>query len=356
MQEEKEYNIGKFTDPDYSRLIRLTESTYPGREISHAGYLQWEYAHNPDGDAIIFVAALSDKLIAQYLVIPHMYQVHGKILPGTLSLNTLTHPIHRGHALFPKLAELTYLSCLEKNLDFTLGVPNAKSFPVFTEKLGFETLGRVPFLMKSFRPQSLLWQLFTKKRLKQGSDLQINPEIFPSQGSDGISFFNPNQDKDLHTAFLKKFSEEKKIATYRSLEYIRWRYLDIPLRKYYLFKLVKDGKMVAFAVYRAREIYGLRCGILMDFICTDEKAGAGELLTYLSKISQNNEIQLLICAMQSGTNEFQVLKRNGFYKVPERFLPQQLDVILRIHKETPENQRLRVFKSWFFTFGDYDVF
>ncbi len=356
MKEGVEYRLGEFTDPDFSRLIRLTESAYPGREISDAAYLNWEYSKNPDGKALIQVALLGEKFVSQYVTIPHKYQAEGILLPGTLSLNTLTHPMHRGNALFPKLAEFVFEDCKRKNIGFTIGVPNANSYPVFVEKLGFKALGRVPFLMKPFRPQSLLWNLFTKKRLKQGGDLDLLPESVFSSNHGGISVFNPQQDDKLYEVFLKKFMQEKKVATYRSLDFIRWRYLDIPLRKYHLFKSVQDGKMNALAVFRAREIYGLRCGILMDFICTDEFKSADQLFGFFTEICQANDIQLIISAMQTGTREFNFLKKNGFYKVPERFLPQQLDIILRLHREGPDTEILKDFKSWFFTFGDYDVF
>ena len=61
------------SDEDHSRLIRLAESTYPGREISDEKYLHWEYNLNPDGKALIHVATDGDKFVSQYLVIPRNY-------------------------------------------------------------------------------------------------------------------------------------------------------------------------------------------------------------------------------------------------------------------------------------------
>ncbi len=356
MKQDITYSLEEFTDTGYGKLIRLTESTYPGREISNEAFLQWEYEDNPDGKAIIYVASEGEKFVAQYLVIPHNYTINGKILKGSLSINTLTHPMHRGNTLFPQLAELTYLACIKNKCVFTLGIPNANSHPVFIDKLNFEDLGRVPFIMKTFKPKTVLWHLFTKKRLKHGVEIELKAEIIAARKANGISWFNPNLDKNLYDGFLKKFIAEKKVATLRSLDYIRWRYIDIPIRKYHLFKSVKDGKMNALAVIRTREIYGLKCGILMDFICTDELESADPILTHLFDLLEKNDIELIIGAMQSGTREFNFLKKAGFYKVPERFLPQQLDLILRIHEKTPEYEQLRNFKSWFFTFGDYDIF
>jgi len=356
MKESIVYRLEEFTDPDYSRLIRLTESTYPGREISNQDYLQWEYEKNPHGNALIHVASEGEKLVAQYLVIPHDYIVEGKILKGSLSLNTLTHPIHRGNALFPKLAEQTYLSCLRNNVIFTLGVPNANSFPVFKDHLNFEILGRVPFLIKSFKPKSVLWHLFTRKRLKHGLDIELNTDSVRDAGGDLISCFNPNTDAESYEAFLKRFTEEKSVATYRSIDFLRWRYLDIPIRKYHIFKQMNDGKITAFAVIRCREIYGLRSAVLMDFIFTGDQKSARAFIDQIFELLEKNNIELIICAMQGSSNEFNLLKKAGFYKVPERFLPQQLDLIIKVHKEVPESEHIRNFKSWFFTFGDYDIF
>lgn len=356
MKEPIVYRLEEFSDSDFSRLIRLTESTYPGREISDEKYLQWEYNNNPDGKALIQVASEGEKFVSQYVVIPHKFVMNGNVLTGSLSLNTLTHPIHRGNALFPKLAELTFQSCLRTNAMFTLGIPNANSCPVFIDKLDFEALGRVPFLMKTFKPKSVLWHLFTKKRLKQGNEIELDCNKLQDGSANGISVFNPHQDKEMYSHFLKKFIEEKKVATFRSIEYIRWRYLDVPIRKYYILKSVENGQMTGMAVFRTREIYGLKCCVLLDFICTDESKSAKAFLDYINDFLQRNDIEIIICAMQSASNEFNYLKKAGFYKVPERFLPQQLDLILRIHKKSPEYEPLRDFKSWFFTFGDYDIF
>jgi hypothetical protein len=355
MKEQVIYSLEEFTDKDYSRLIRLTESSYPGREISDQRYLEWEYEQNPAGKALINVALEGEKCVAQYLVIPRDFQVDGEIVKASLSVNTLTHPMHRGNSLFPKLAELNYLLCVQKKCLFTLGVPNANSYPVFVDKLSFQALGRVPFLLKTFQPQSVLWNLFTKKRTKKGTDIELDLSTIPASSDSGVSFFDPDADSGLYLPFLNKFLDTKKVAVHRSPEYLRWRYKSIPIRKYFMLKYVESGEMKAMAVVRAREIYGLKCLILMDFVSQDEQA-AERMLNQHFEISRGNELQLIICAMQSQAPEFQFLKKAGFYKVPEKFLPQQLDLILRIHTDSVHSAKVRDFKSWFFTFGDYDIF
>lgn len=356
MEEKIQYSLEEFNDPDFSRLIRLTESSYPNREISNEEYLKWEYLSNPDGKAILKVAVHGEKFVAQYVILPHKFIVEKKVVQGSLSINSLTHPIHRGNTLFQKLAELTYQTCKTDKVFFTLGVPNAASKPIFLEKLKFNNLGRVPFLIKTFKTKTVLWHLFTKKRLKYGFEIHLDALGFDKNSADGISAFNPDQDQELYHDFLDKFIDEKKVATLRSLEYLKWRYVDVPIRKYYLFKSVQNGKMNALAVVRTRQIYGLNCGILMDFVCTEESFSAEGILKHILDLMQKNGIEIIITAMQSSSLEFSHLKKAGFYKVHERFLPQQLDLIIRIHDQSAEYEKLSDFKSWFFTFGDYDIF
>ena len=48
-----------FNDPDFRRLIELTNQTYSGQEIADANYLTWEYHLNPDGQSIILFLNIS---------------------------------------------------------------------------------------------------------------------------------------------------------------------------------------------------------------------------------------------------------------------------------------------------------
>ncbi|MBK6837031.1 MAG: GNAT family N-acetyltransferase [Bacteroidetes bacterium] len=64
-----------FNDPDFRRLIELTNQTYSGQEIADANYLAWEYHRNPDGQSIIFVAEDQGKIVSQYLVLPRTYKI-----------------------------------------------------------------------------------------------------------------------------------------------------------------------------------------------------------------------------------------------------------------------------------------
>lgn len=115
----------------------LFQTCFPTAHHLNEAYLSWLYDSNPDGKVVGFDAYDDGRLAAHYACIPVRLSVAGIEGTGLLSLNTATHPEHRGKGLFTKLANLTYER--GKGLGYlgVYGVANANSTPGFTRKLGF---------------------------------------------------------------------------------------------------------------------------------------------------------------------------------------------------------------------------
>lgn len=62
-----------------------------------------------------------------------------------LSLNTATHPDHRGKRLFTILAERTYQYAADNGYKFVIGVANAQSTHGFLKHLKFKLIGPLTF-------------------------------------------------------------------------------------------------------------------------------------------------------------------------------------------------------------------
>ena len=136
-----EYKIEQMSVSDNSieEVKKLLHTTFPNRADKFSTeYLKWQYAENPRGEVIAFNAYDKDgKLAAHYAVIPIEMMIAGKVTKGVLSLNTATHPEHRGKRLFTILAERTYDEALKKGRKFVIGVANANSTHGFLKNLGF---------------------------------------------------------------------------------------------------------------------------------------------------------------------------------------------------------------------------
>jgi len=159
---------------DYVALFR---KSFAADEKLNKKYLEWQYVSNPHGKVIGYDAFLGDELAAHYAIVPRRYHVSSQPIDGALSVNTATHPIHRGHGLFLKLATITYEAAAKHGVRFVTGVANEHSVRGFTRGLGFTLLGqarlyaglRAPFRAKNalgMRPDSdwLDWRLANPSR------------------------------------------------------------------------------------------------------------------------------------------------------------------------------------------------
>ena len=108
-------------------------------------YIMWQYAENPVGPIVGYNAYMGEVLAAHYVTMPIYMNIEGKKTLGVLSLNTATHPDHRGKRLFSILADRTYQYAAENGYKFVIGVANANSTHGFIKNLKFKLIGPLTF-------------------------------------------------------------------------------------------------------------------------------------------------------------------------------------------------------------------
>ena len=344
-------------------VIELLRSNYGEIQISNRDYLNWEYLKNPNGLPVM-VVALSEigEIVGQYVVIPVKYVFKGKIILGSLSLNTLTRADYRGKGLFTLMAGKTFEECARKKIHITIGFPNPDSFQGFVKKLNFQHVGNTSVLFSPLNPVKILMKkLFKFREIKYGEELPIRDErnkiCFEKNGY-VISEFNLDDDHNAYRLFLNEFKLLHTFMTYRDIPYLRWRYLEIPKRKYRMIKVTKNKRFLGYCVLRGRRVFGLNSGFITD-ICSlndkDAKDGMNTLIAFIKKLFLKNNMDIAGCLVLEHSNEYKLLKEKMFFKLPKRFLPHDGPVICRMNSPIKELQELTDFTSWFLTFGDYDV-
>jgi len=340
--------IHGFDDKSFDRLEQLARTTYPGREVADGNYLEWEYVRNPDGNAVITVAENEKGLVAQYLVLPRHYRIGGNKTRGSLSVNTLTHPDFRGKNLFPLLAEKTFASCAEQEIQFTIGFPNPVSSPVISRKKIFTRLGFLELLIKPLRPVHALTSI------KRGNEGMEVPHDATLPDDNHISFFDVDKDAAMYADFTSHFNANRQNLTDRTIDYIRWRFYDIPRRKYLLIKYVAGGKMEGFAAWRVRTIFGMKCLVLVD-LCVLREEALSEILDTVHFIARKNSLDMIITALPAHSMEYRFVRSKGYSSLPQWLMPQRLEVIFKTHTANCPKEA-GDFTQWFLTFGDYDIF
>ena len=137
-----DYNIIRMpaTEDAVKEVMALLHLTFPERiEKFSFDYLKWQYLENPRGKVVAFNAYTQDgEIAAHYATIPVVMMINNQESNGLLSLNTATHPDHRGKRLFTILAQRTYDYAKEElGRKFVIGVANANSTHGFLKYLGF---------------------------------------------------------------------------------------------------------------------------------------------------------------------------------------------------------------------------
>ena len=129
-----------------NETLQLMQMAFVGHaEKFSFDYMKWQYADNPVGPIVGFNAYWGSVLAAHYVAMPIYMKIKGKKTLGVLSLNTATHPEHRGKRLFTILAERTYQYAAENGYKFVIGVANAQSTHGFLKHLKFKLIGPLTF-------------------------------------------------------------------------------------------------------------------------------------------------------------------------------------------------------------------
>lgn len=118
-------------------VVNLLILVFPKADKFTYEFIKWQYKDNPNGEVVGFDAYAGDVLAAHYATIPIVMNVYGQERKGLLSLNTATHPDHRGKRLFSVLAEKTIELAKESGYEFVIGAANANSTHGFLKNLGF---------------------------------------------------------------------------------------------------------------------------------------------------------------------------------------------------------------------------
>lgn len=148
LETDSKYRIEKVRTDDYAirEATALLNLCFPkSTDIETYNFVKWEYAENPVGNIVGFNAYLDEELAAHYVTMPIYMNIDGKKTLGLLSLNTATHPNHRGKRLFTILAEKTYEYAAVNGYKFVIGVANANSTHGFIKYLGFKLIGPLTF-------------------------------------------------------------------------------------------------------------------------------------------------------------------------------------------------------------------
>jgi len=338
-----------------AQILRLIASIYKNSDNTSESHFKWQYENNPYGDGIILLAKdekNNNSVVGIEPIIPMNLFVDGQIVKGSLSLGSAVDVNYRGQGIFSKLVAKLPNESLNHNIVCIYGVPNAQSFKIF-KKNGFAYLGKLQLLVKPLR---------LSKYFHEPLSSIFNPFDFvwkPSTKRNNVTKFLGNFDQ-LFDNLVAKASKRISVLQKRDKEYLQWRYVNNPNRKYQIFILKEKSDLIGYIITRKTEIYGKPIGVILDFLVDDEIKNK-EKLKDLIRTALNDfweeGVSVVIATCGEKMLENRLLHQTGFFSIPNSFKPEPLYFIVNTFNSNNENaKKLTNLENWFFSFGDYDAF
>jgi len=347
--------ISEWTDSEKEKqgILDLTKKTYGKNvEISNLLYFDWQYRNNPKGKAIVLLAIDDlnhDLIVGTNTIIPTSLLIDQNEIISSLACNVQVDPNYQKRGIFSKLLSSMTSVAKMKGISSLFAIPNENSFPAFINE-GSSEIIQLPLLVRPIK----LSRYFTSPMDKILKIFDNHWKVKTSPLS--VEEFNGNFQK--FEKLLKKTSKRVSIIQNRNKEYLKWRYLDHPTRKYQIYTLNQNEALVGYIIVKTHILNNKKIGIILDYMVdhdTDEK-NLKKLIEKALEYFWNNDASIAIVTSRSGLLEHKLLKQKGFFQIPSILKPEPLHFIIRIFDSEQKLKKLKKFDNWFFSFGDYDVF
>jgi hypothetical protein len=265
----------------HEEMFRLYREVF-GASAAEASRIRWDwqYRDNPavaETGPVIWLARQGDRLLGQMGTLRVKLWFGGREVRASFGNDYFVRPDAQGLRLGIRLSDAW---AEHEDVALALGL-TPTSYPLF-RKYGYRDVGPVPFYQKVVDARAV-----ARRRLG------------PVLGSLAAPFLatalrlrfgpEPRPPADVTVSSVQGFSEEytglweKARASYamcvrRDPAYLRWKYLNVPHRRYDLREARRGDELVGYAVSREDDHRGLRLGWVVDVFSDTRDRGAKDAL------------------------------------------------------------------------------
>jgi GNAT superfamily N-acetyltransferase len=334
-------SLRSYRDADEASVLDLLSATLGGGPTGErsSAFFRWKHVDNPFGRSYMIVAEADGGIVALRSFMRWRFIAGNVALRGVRAVDTATHPHYQGRGIFSKLTREA-LDTLAGEADFVFNTPNEISLPGYL-KMGWLKVGKIPISVRIRRPARVLARFRSGKSRILGS--RARPPIEAETAADAL--LDPGLPSLLAEAPDRR---DNRIATYRDLEYLHWRYGAAHKLGYRAIREEKEGELAGIAIFRVRPR-----GRLWESTVSEVVVRPGDRTTahrLLRGVAHASPVDHLTCHFPSGSASAFGARRAGFVSTPGgmTFVVNPLNGGLQ-----PEPTELR---SWALTLGDLEVF
>lgn len=222
--------------PDIVKLLKqsLGESLMP----KSTGYWKWKHQDNPFGPSPAVLCWDGDLLIGVRAFMRWEWIKQGQVFRAVRAVDTATHPDHQGKGIFKKLTLSLVDQCEKAGDHFVFNTPNGQSKPGYL-KMGWNEAGKLPIRLGLNRPFSMV-KNFTKNK----------PQVDTSPESPELMHYIKHP--DLPNLLHDHHQQTNKVTTSTSVDYLLWRYTQVPVAKYVALAEEQAGELLGLLIARVK--------------------------------------------------------------------------------------------------------
>ena len=301
-------------------------------------FWRWKHEANPFGRSPVLVAEMDGRLVGLRAFMHWRWQAGTRSVAAVRAVDTATHPDARGQGVFRRLT-LRLRDEMERDGEgFVFNTPNAMSRPGYA-KMGWSLVGRPTVWMRPVRPVRLA-------RALAGDGLGGDEEAPPAVDAEPAvaALGRP----EVESVVLAAAGTDARYHTVPTLEYLRWRYADVPSLSYAAVAS-GEGEHGAVAFVRTRQRGPFRELRVCDLVVGPRGASAARRL--LRRVSRLGDVDAVVAMGAPGLTAA-TLVRVGYLPVP-RSGPLLAAYPLAVPPGSPDPSRLA---SWAPSIGALELF
>jgi len=349
-EHEREWTIREYQEGDEEQILQLRGIALSGSRNKE--WWKWMFRDGPAGPAIISLAVVKQRIIAQMASIWVMIQIGDKATRGTHGVDLMVHPDYRRQGVFTALGKKGQEDLLNRSRSITYGTPNDQSRPGFVNRLNALPICEVPLLVKVIDWGAVLKQRYKFPALAGkilGNIWERITNRKPSLKAAGIIVEEVFSFDEQIDKFWEKASRIKNIMIIKDMKYLNWRYIAKPGHEYRIFLARKQDEIAGYVVLKLQE--GARSiGYIIDFLTLPGEDNVAELLiTIALRHLKAAGAAKASCWMLEETPYYGTLRKLGFIR---RHGPTLCSRIVEpsIPKEFVTNPA-----NWYYVMGDDDA-
>jgi GNAT superfamily N-acetyltransferase len=342
-QLDDDLTVRTYSSGDADQAINLVKLCLGEGSVPRTpAFWRWKHEENPFGVSPGVVAESDTRLVGLRLFLLWNLKLSDETVSAVRAVDTAVHPDFRGRGLFSRLTKRLTDQLKTDGCALVFNTPNRLSRPGYL-KLGWHDVGRVPLMVRPIKPTRIVWGAIG------GSSDRVDstpPESFVGKPTIETMLDDPEFDSFLNNLYRG----EKRLHTWRTNTFLRWRYLEIPSIQYHARWEVngESGAAVVFRVRRRKKLTELSLAeVLVSSDITGEQRGVRLIRDLMGEIDA--EISAAVAAPP--TPERKVLRKCGFF--PARWFGPRMTVrpLTQLSEADPKR-----WPSWRPSLGDLELF